>query len=586
MKCLRSNFIIFALVIYGASQLCGTSSSNERSKFNHLLLKAVQQTLRFFKMPNVYIFNYDSESSPNTMIRMFHENLFPTSIGSEVTSDFQVRQGPKIIILTVKNCADIVGPILSLDSKLEISRNSPDVRRTFQPQRVCADSHEKNQVGETNTSKTCNLPWSIGEAVLREGSRLPKRLKELRQRLMLHPVWNAANYLIFAVRINDVTQCDLPLVFKLIWRLFRGHKTVICLDERCLNYDPFNDVIHSYTIESEVYFDFSISNLRGKRITALLYFRDFDNFFDLKFWSQMMDFLVRTFRDHVGGSQVGTTRTAHFQGGSLDRADFTKAIEDDAEVIILEDDLRNLDFRHLEVLSVLDSGQICFIVPERGPMPSYLTPVKCFTGAVWRFIFGTIVLFVIVHEIYRRFCIRVENSQAAENVSTVFAVYSYVLCVGQSRLLVDFSTGKILFGIFSFSFLILSSVFLSLMVDNLSKRLRYAPLNTVEEVRDSELLLQSVNRSLDNYLFSDEPRYEWIKERFINSWEDIWVKRGEAMAFANYNENQTDVRMFSWIGANISEVIITLFFLFFKISYQMKICSISNEDTSWPWIYH
>lgn len=310
--------------------------------------------------------------------------------------------------------------------------------------------------------------------------------QSLKGRLLYHPVWNGENYIIFNIwnagsaeqfcannppPHKNIERALMP-TFKFMWQFFRGLKTIICIGDHCFGYDPFAGTITSFSAKNESFFDYSMSDIRGKQISNLVYdSRDpCDYYFGLKHWDEFQHFLMETVVEHMNGALY--LECCRVEGDRDEcHLDFSGRIEKDIDVVTFEVRLEDDDFRHLDVVSMYDFGKLCFIVPDKGYMPSYLIPARCFSAIVWLWTILSVATFVTVHEGYRRFYLMTGVDPTVESVSTFFIVYRFILCAAHPRLLLGHPTGRILFVVFSFSCLVLTTAFLSTMVTFQSIRL-------------------------------------------------------------------------------------------------------------------
>lgn len=100
-------------------------------------------------------------------------------------------------------------------------------------------------------------------------------------------------------------------------------------------------------------------------------------------------------------------------------------------------------------------------------------------------------------------------------------VYSYFICGSPPRLLLGhLSTGKILFLIFSFSVLIVSTLFQSGMTTLLSDRLRYPNIDTLSGLVESDLFIQSIEPKKTHSYFDQQPQYDGIRDKLLTSYHD------------------------------------------------------------------
>ncbi|CAH0394230.1 unnamed protein product [Bemisia tabaci] len=524
------------------------SSSTLGSDSQHFLLNLIQQTHKISETSSVYISNQNPNYAVSPLIRYFHSESISTITGHEALCRSQKQS--KIILFIIPTCSDILNLIMNSaeESKVRchhlvelnggfIPKNGSSKNRGYnEVPNYCIDYSEADKTRRIgDQKKTCDFIVNITENDLRPGSEMSDSLFAQTQGLFYHPIWNAENYLIFAVQNEEESNfqkgsvrhagasinCDLIFIFKLMWRLFRAFRAVICIEEACTRYDPSKAVLTAFPSRSD--FNIPPPTLAGQTLFLSLGVNNdiSDGVFRLKYWDDAVLSVMRMIVEHMGGS-FELRIDLHWTPNALFfPEDYSYALKQGADVLIFESSLEDTDFRHLDVVPLLDQGEIVFMVPDKGFMPSFLTPAKCFSKLVWLLIIGSFVLLGFVHEIYRRVCLLAESStgepQLADNVSTIFAIFSYIICVGQSRLLVGSSTGRILFTVFTFSTLILSTAFLSLMVTYFSEKVRYTPLNTAEELRESDLLFQlSISDGVG--LLTSDPKYEWLIEHMVASY--------------------------------------------------------------------
>ncbi|CAH0382742.1 unnamed protein product [Bemisia tabaci] len=499
---------------------------------NELLLKVVKETKKISQIPFIYLSNDSRNRSLSSLVHRHHEESTATIIGYDTI--FKAHQGPRNILFTLTDCPNIFSLILSSVEANNIKQTPPFTKYnqfSFKNESFpCVTSSELpnyciDYVEGTRTmrhgdaAKACDIVVNVTESDLRPGSEMSDSLFELTRGVFQHPVWNAENYLIFAlqpestaIHHTDYIHCDLFFTFRFIWRLYQGFRTVICIAEACFRYDPFRGAIDLYTLKSDAYFSFSLPDLRGYEIRTATtpQVELFDDILPIKKWSWFVRVAMTEVVEGMGGFCVETALP-----GDVPK-DFSGALKRDISVMIFEGSLKDTDFHQFDVVTLRDHGAISFVVPDRGFMPSYLTPAKCFSATVWVFILIVLILFAVVHEIYKRLSVKI-YTEAANDVSTAFTIFSYFICVGQTRLLLNSPTGRILFTVITFTFMILSTLFLSLMTTFFSQQVRYAPFDTHDDLKQSDLLFQLMLAENDSLSFMDDPSYEWLKERTRDS---------------------------------------------------------------------
>ncbi|CAH0390817.1 unnamed protein product [Bemisia tabaci] len=354
-----------------------STSSFKNDSTPSFLLKVIQHTLSLSKRSSIHIFNHDAQHSPSQLIYMLHEHHIHTTVGS--IPDLETQQSPKNLLFLLCDCGDIFELIanstknrknLSIENHLLITPNHQDLKIGL------SDSNFTKSW--TNEAKMKGIISDSNYADFQENSILPP--KSLEGRLLYHPVWNGENYLIFNIwnagsaeqfcannppPPKNIERALMP-TFKSIWQFFRGLKTIICIGDHCFGYDPFTETITSFSAKNESFFDYSMSDIRGKQISNLVYdSRDpCDYYCGLKHWDEFQHFLMETVVEHMNGALYQECCRVE---GDRDECllDFSGRIEKD-DVVTFEARLEDDDFRHLDVVSMYDFGKLYFIVPDKG----------------------------------------------------------------------------------------------------------------------------------------------------------------------------------------------------------------------------
>nr|XP_018900457.1 PREDICTED: uncharacterized protein LOC109032666 [Bemisia tabaci] len=147
----------------------------------------------------------------------------------------------------------------------------------------------------------------------------------------------------------------------------------------------------------------------------------------------------------------------------------------------------------------VDSSVLSILTPHSKFVPQYLLILRAFTLTAWIFILFTIGTFVLAQYIFqrsqcasfRRFYSEAEIS-SYEGTSSLLTVYSYFMCGNPPTLLLGrFHTGKILFLVFSFAAIVISTVFSSNMTTLLTKKVRYPEIDSMDDLVEADIFIQT-----------------------------------------------------------------------------------------------
>ncbi|CAH0383772.1 unnamed protein product [Bemisia tabaci] len=349
--------------------------------------------------------------------------------------------------------------------------------------------------------------------------------------LYTNPLWNSNNYLIFilrdfgrddckpltqhqaAISPNETSRNDfeeLIICFKLIWRFFRGLRTIICSEKGCSRYDHFAESIIWYTGQNqEVYFDFSDINLHGKRLSLIFddseglfvsdaHFHDWMSTVRIKIVENVAESMNGTFIFHCG---YVNGETGHELGQKLN-VDLHNV-----EIGATRDET---DYSRFDVSISVESEEMCIVTPHSALLPQFLVPFKVFSFPVWIFMGVTVTLFIMMQYIFLqaqggpfRSLYSETDASLYDSTSAVHTMYAYFVCGCPPRLLLGkLFTGKILFIIFIFSALIISNIFLGGMTTLLTNTVQYPEIDTLKDLEDSGLRIQAHNTEAAATLFA------------------------------------------------------------------------------------
>ncbi|CAH0393859.1 unnamed protein product [Bemisia tabaci] len=222
--------------------------------------------------------------------------------------------------------------------------------------------------------------------------------------------------------------------------------------------------------------------------------------------------------------------------------------------IVSESEYSKLDFT-----VGFDTSILCIVAPHSSYMSQGLVIFKSFSPVVWGFIFVTIVLFCcnqyIFHRLHGLFHRLYTNAEIDyyRNASSLLTLYAYFICGSPPSLhLGHLFSGKILFVIYSFSALIISTVFLSGMTTLLSDKVRYPEVDSLKSLEESDLLIQSYEygKSEITSLFNQLNQSETMKAKITDSYhfyvQDIFLHdiAGNKRIVSSINRTSFDEKVF------------------------------------------
>ncbi|CAH0392000.1 unnamed protein product [Bemisia tabaci] len=373
----------------------------------------------------------------------------------------------------------------------------------------------------------CDERMFISSDELIGSSVLSDQNFNLTRDLYTNPIWNSKNYLIFMLNqdLCHSPTCVLPptqsyvqnlgnktlapygndamiFCFKFFWRFFRGLKTIICYKEiGCSRYDPFTENILWYDGgKNEPYFEFSVTNMHKKTLRLMLADYEGDIVMDwyLENWMQTLldeslaaltESLNCTTKCYVGYASYSTRKIGHEIGQKFDI---------DLHQVELGATKVEVDYSKFDFSVGVETEAICVLTPHSKLVPQCLVPFKVFTVPVWIFIVITVAAFVSTQHIFLHVhsgCLHGLYSEREislfHNFSSVYTMYAYFICGSPPRLLLGrLFTGKILFLIFIFSALIISTIFLGGMTTLLTNTVHYPEIDTLKDLEGSDLSIQ------------------------------------------------------------------------------------------------
>ncbi|CAH0393462.1 unnamed protein product [Bemisia tabaci] len=495
------------------------------------LIEVCENTLHHSNLRLFYIFNLNRDYCCSNLIQYLHNNSV-TTIQSNLTdlSLYMVDEVSKMIVIIVDDFSDVTNFILSS----MVGYWTPNPTNTnlliAQPP-TCGNctgpeySHRKSAI-----PNICVVYDLDSGAVLRDFRRpcdatiiaTTKDLEDgsvLRDELLnftggaYNNVWNPENHIIFVVSpgatdAKPEMDRDLYVAFRLIWRIFKGRQTVICSPVRCFWYDTFFNETHVYAgARGEKYFDFEWRDVNQKELKVQV--------IDIEGYNQLLEarsgFLNWQSTVFVALEMLNDRYSANAMYHQADPTElFTMpdhkfAIKYDLVLMFIDANprLRSANFENYDLTPTTDFGSFCFFVPRRGFKPQYLTVFKCFTPKVWVCFLLTMATFLFFQHCHKMAQLRqlarlyTEHELIQyESLSTVLTIYRYFLCTCHPRLLLVHG-----------------------MVTFLNLRIRYADIETIQQLAESDLVIQSADLELDEKFLGREQEFDWIHGRLADNYK-------------------------------------------------------------------
>ncbi|CAH0383939.1 unnamed protein product [Bemisia tabaci] len=321
---------------------------------------------------------------------------------------------------------------------------------------------------------------------------------------------------------------SLLFCFKFFWRFFKGRRVVICFPNDCAKYDAFTEDLISYRNHPhETFFDFSWKNMHGKPIVSTLGFMQNPGLkvSNRPLWSNYGGF----YEELVSHFERSVNCTLKLIPTVDENLAIENSLKHGIELPLFEIGtfLKGTDVSKFDFSLSFDTSSICIATPHSGFMSQSLVIFKSYSPVVWVFICVTIITFVSMQyvfqysqcELFHRLYTDADIDYLRDN-SALLTVYAYFTCGSPPSLhLGHFFTGKILFVIFSFSAIIISTVFLSGMTTLLSEKVMYPEIDSLEALEKSELFVQSFERFDDNMLsfLAELNQSKALEAKFIDS---------------------------------------------------------------------
>ncbi|CAH0762676.1 unnamed protein product [Bemisia tabaci] len=524
---LSSMFLLIISMLYMVESL-QISASEEIEDLTSIAVTLCKKTAALSKKDLFYVLSIN----PNFPVPNFIRSLFQNMIWAFFVTHHRllehliVGSRPKNLIVFVNDLDEI--PSLILDSSSNAGKKfDPAIPKSPRLKRYCI----RNELYESaDNNKTCDFELDISQAYLTGASLLSDPLCKHTIGLYANSVWNSDNYIIFMLpnRINgkDAYSINsssgnrrLKFLFGFFWRFFRGFRTIICLGRFCYAYDPFRKSIQEIDATGDAYFTF-VPNLRGivlsigfvQKEEVLVQSRDLSTSSPSVLFEVVGDLQQEYRSELIVYPRWRDIFIDHFEDAH--RTDF--------DMLVFDGSLApREDFSTFESSAAVGSCSYCFAAPHSGLVPQSFLPFKCFSFQTWVVIVtAVLLLFGAFYAFYRSQCALFhrlysdQEQRVFRHTSVALYLYQYLIVGSSSRLLLGrLMTGKILFLLVSFFILIIVTLFQSKMTTLLAKQLRYPELDTLEDLANSALLIQTPDLEASESFLQDHPLYEFLRDK-------------------------------------------------------------------------
>ncbi|CAH0392678.1 unnamed protein product [Bemisia tabaci] len=510
-----------------------------------------------------HIINFTPNFPVTTLIHSLHEKYILThTINDPCQFLGQIGRQPdsKNIIFFLKNFNDLSTLILNpakneCDGRISGEHNFTYLQQSGLRVNVSHSRFKGTFTPEkdaTGASTPCDLKPHKDFAALDRRSVLTNRMLNLTHGFYNHTIWNYRNHLIFVVLSSQKTMASeknaqaasntssrvylddcifncLVSYFKFFWRIFKGQRAVICLENTCYRYDPYAERLSIFNgLSDEEYFDFSLTDLHGKtlRCGVELHEANFPAVVHLSSWASPLLHSISLLQEALNCS-------VDLFDPPIDIPLNSEAgLKYDLDLISIngEAGLIDLGVSDVDHTVSVESCALCIVAPRRGFKPPYLVVFLSFSGPLWLIFLASVLLSIAVQRHFQQFQVRVlgdlytdRSRSAFENTSAIFMIYGYFICGSPPRLLLGkWFTGRILFLIFSFSALIIVTVYQSEMVTLLSNRVRYEDIQNIGELQESDLFIQTTSSSEEHIEFlRKHPDYAGLETKLFTSYRSI-----------------------------------------------------------------
>ncbi|CAH0383449.1 unnamed protein product [Bemisia tabaci] len=435
---------------------------------------------------------------------------------------------------------------------LDLERNERDYNQSRTPlPQYCIKLDE--QYLWAHDEKVCSKEVGLKSSDLEGTSILSDTIVNATRDLYSNKIWNFKNHLIFMIKnfgrdfeksmlkplpnetlesSGTATSEVLTFCFKFFWRFFKGHMSVICHPKGCTKYLPFTEELVPYGGDTDTsFFDFSWKNMHEKSI-SIFYNHHSDrstsafSLFPPRSTAPYVEFAVQSLFEqsmNCTSKYYNTFSNPEFRDANSETG---LALKFGIDLITYGNCILPTDHEKYDYSIGFDTNAVCIATPHSDYMPQSLVIFQGFKPVVWGFVAVTIVIFGFVQylfqysqcEVFHRLYTFAEIDRYRES-SALLTVCAYFLCGSPPSLhLSHLLTGKVLFLIFSFSSIIISTVFLSSMTTLLSERVLYPEIDTLNSLEESDLLIQTLEgtKTVVTRIFDEFNQTERLKGKLVD----------------------------------------------------------------------
>ncbi|CAH0748594.1 unnamed protein product [Bemisia tabaci] len=550
-------------------------------KSNSIAFKVCLNTVQLSGRPLMYIVDFHSSSAVQPLIQNLHDSSITTILirHPEELTTLATQNREMNIIFYVNDPDEILSLILSSvpkpwqhedgfqSDRLENSSISTNFEMKQKSKFNSKLPHYCILVDDLKDSKMvgCDEQMTLSTAELEGSELLSDQNFNFTRSLYMNPIWNSKNYLSFMIYQNNYTpfgpngskwwqnvkagkvNCTISgkneyrgeiLSFKFIWRFFKGIRTIICYEDVCDRYNPFSESIISYSgAIDESYFDFAVTNMHRKVASICLSDAEGSEIYANRVSWQGNGLFLYVY-EHFSNLTNFTRPTVKYN--SFWGEDFFDKMVRDVRFREMGQ-LLNLDLHFVKV-SVTDKSvsypsfdysvgvetrAICILTPHSKKIPQFLVPFRSFSPVVWFLIGAVFAIFVLMQHAFQRaqfkiFCGLYSETEIRifENTSSLWSIYAYFVSGFPPRLILgNLLTGKILFFIFSFSALIITTAFLGVMTTLLTKTVQYPEIDSLKDLQDSDFLIQTANADDSAVFFDGLDEFVKLKAQLVSNLE-------------------------------------------------------------------
>ncbi|CAH0762003.1 unnamed protein product [Bemisia tabaci] len=467
--------MIYISLSFAALQI---SHSKRRAHLSTSALTVCKKTAEISGQDLIYVVSISSEFPVPTFIQRLHENWIETV---SITHQHCLKRTitgsqTKNIIIFLKHLDEISSFILGSTSESTfVKSDDATLKKTSRLKNYCLknDFHDSDLM---DVNRTCDLELRISQPEMDGQALLTDPVCKRTKALFANSVWNSENYVTFMLEHGDhsaikITARRLRFLFHFFWRFFRGLRTVVCRESICFKRDPFSDVIQQIDVDEDDYFDFAPVVGGNVRIGFVSKKDVFGTDEDVSPESTAIVYVVAS--DIQSDLQFEEVNVLGQARGESDY--FGNAVAQNFDMLIFDGTFSpNADFSMFEFSAAIQSFSYCYATPRSNFIPLSFLPFKCFPPETWMAIVVVVVALLLLGRI---------------------------------------STGKILFLLVSLFVLIVITTFQSELTTLLSKQVRYPEIDTLEELKNSDLLIQTPDLEASLELLKDYPFHAEIKRK-------------------------------------------------------------------------